>query len=213
MDLRSNAFKRWRLYARACGARIQGRALFCLLLLLLVVGCAAPGSAPATGAAQQTRSSPVSATATAVASNASMARFTFSGGQSTSYTLHTSTPASQLRHGHREFTIILKDAGVSLFLVFYGYEGPGHYTLKDSLNGGDVHIGLAYDTISWDLLMQPTAYCDLTVASDTPTNIPGLDRMRGSFTCPLLLSSSPSKPQKPVQVNEGTFDIAMLVTS
>lgn len=178
-------------------------------LLLFIVGCAAPTGA----AAKQPTNAPVSVTATTAASYLSTASFTFSGGQNASYTLHTSTPTSQLRHGHREFTIILKDAGVSLFIAFYGYEGPGRYTLKDAANGGDVHIGLASDTISWDLLMRPGDSCDLLVASDTPTSIAGLDRMRGTFTCPLLLSSSPNKPQQPVQVNQGTFDLAMLVTS
>ncbi len=177
-----------------------------LLLLLSCVGCATAG---ATSAA----STETPAT-NALADTTSTAHFTFSGDQSTtSYSLHTTTTASELRHGHREFTILLSDKGLSLFIVFYGYRGPGNYTLADSVNGGDIHIGFEHDTISWDLLMQPAALCSLTVASDVPTNSAGLDRMRGSFHCPLLLSSSPNHPQKPVKINNGSFDIAILVAS
>lgn len=184
-----------------------------LLLLLVLTGCAYSDASPAARTATQTGENTSSATATARANNTSTASFTLSGGKTASYTLRTSAPASELRHGHREFTILLKDAGVSLFIVFYGYQGPGNYTLMDSVNGGDVHIGLEQDTISWDLMMQPTERCELHVTSDIPTRSPGLDRMRGSFTCPRLPSSSPAHPQQPVTVNNGSFDIAMLVTS
>ena len=121
--------------------------------------------------------------------------------------------SSELRHGHREFTITLVNAEISLFIVFYGYQGPGHYTLKDSANGGDIHIGLDNESTSWDLLMQPQDHCTLIVASDRPTPSNGLDRMQGSFNCPTLLSSSPKQPRKPVAVRSGTFDIAILVAS
>lgn len=185
------------------------RWLMALSLLLFCVGCAAPSTQVAVPAAQSTRK----ATVTALANTVSTVHFTFSGGLAASYMLQTTTPASELRHGHREFTILLKDNGLSLFIVFYGYQGPGTYTLMDALNGGDIHIGFEHDTISWDLLMQPRAHCSLTVVSDTPTSSVGLDRMRGSFACPLLLSSSPSHPQKPVKVSNGSFDIAILVAS
>lgn len=178
-----------------------------VLLLLVLAGCASsnnPGAATLSAA---------NATATVPASNISTASFAFSGAQNASYTLHTGVPASELRHGHREFTILLSDADVSLFIVFYGYQGPGNYTLSDAVNGGDVHIGLKHDTLSWDLLMQPKAHCSLSVTSDIPTSSAGLDRMRGTFSCPLLLSSSPGNPQKPVTVSNGTFDIAILVAS
>jgi hypothetical protein len=201
---------RWENKMFTCASRWQ--ALPALLLLLLCAGCAAPGvaSSVSTRAAER---GPGSATATALASVASIASFTFSGGQSANYTLRTTIPTSQLRHGHREFTIILSDADRSLFIVFYGYQGPGHYTLADAVNGGDVHIGLEHDSVSWDLLMQPTAHCSLTVASDTPTGSAGIDRMQGSFACPQLFSSSPRHPQKPVKVSAGSFDIAILVAS
>lgn len=184
-----------------------------LLLVLALAGCAYSGGSPPASAGASTGKSTGDATATALANNTSTASFAFAGSRTTSYTLRTTVPASELRHGHREFTILLKDAGVSLFIVFYGYQGPGNYTLTDAVNGGDVHVGLEHDTISWDLMMQPADHCDLTVASDTPTSSPGLDRMRGSFTCPLLPSSSPAHPQQPVTINHGSFDIAILVAS
>ncbi|HEY3991626.1 MAG TPA: hypothetical protein VGM01_01995 [Ktedonobacteraceae bacterium] len=184
-----------------------------LLLLVSCVGCATASATPSTRAATPAASSPSNATAMALANNTSTAHFTFAGGQTASYTLQTTTPASELRHGHREFTILLKDNGISLFIVFYGYQGPGNYTLMDALNGGDIHIGFEHDTISWDLLMQPRAHCSLSVTSDTPIGNTGLDRMRGTFICPLLLSSSPSHPQKPVTLSSGSFDIAILVAS
>lgn len=104
-------------------------------------------------------------------------------------------------------------ADISLFIVFYGYQGPGNYTLASYLNGGDVHIGLENDEFSWDLLMQPEAQCSLVVASETPANSAGLAHMQGSFACPLLLSSSPTHPQHPVAVKHGFFDIAIIVAS
>lgn len=180
-----------------------------LFLALIAVGCSSATSAPALTLITPATSS----TAIAQASNESTASFTFSGGLDASYTLQTSIPTSQLRHDHREFTIILSHAGISLFIVFYGYQGPGNYTLADSVNGGDIHVGLQNDTISWDLLMQPGAHCNLKIASDLSTSNAGLDRMQGSFSCPLLFSSTPAHPQKPITINNGSFNIAMLITS
>jgi hypothetical protein len=180
--------------------------LISLLLLLVGTGCANGGKA-------QTMSSATSANPTPAMSTESTASFTLSGGQAASYTLRTLTPTSKLRHGHREFTILLTGAGTSLFIVFYGYQGPGHYTLSNSVNGGDIHIGLQNDTVSWDLLMRPETQCQLVVASDTSEGSSGLDRMRGTFSCPLLYSSSPAHPQQPVMIKNGSFDIAIIVES
>lgn len=187
------------------------RCLACisLLLLLLCAGCAGPDASPAV----RTTPSVGDRSSVVTASTGSVAHFLFSGSRHARYTVYSSEPTSELRHGHREFTILLSDANVSLFIVFYGYQGPGEYTLSDAVNGGDVHIGLKHNTLSWDLLMQPTAHCSLSVASDTPTSNAGLDRMRGTFSCPLLLSSSPSNPQEPITVSDGAFDIAIQVAS
>lgn len=180
--------------------------LFGLLLLLAGAGCADSGKAQTTNRATSASTAPA-------ANIVSTASFTLSGGQTASYTLHTTIPTSKLRHGHREFTIMLTSAGVSLFIVFYGYQGPGHYTLSNAENGGDIHLGLQNDQVSWDLLMRPETECQLTVTSDTPEGSTGLDRMRGTFSCPLLYSSSPARPQQPVTMKNGSFDIAIIVES
>src|SRR5260370_9366618 len=113
--------------------------------------------------------------------------------------IHASFPTSKLRHSYREFTIDVADAGMSIILAFYGYHGPGTYTLSRDSNGGDVRIGFDQESASWDLSSSsPKPQCMLTIASDTPTMYAGLDRMRGAFSCPLLPSSSPTPPQQPM---------------
>lgn len=183
--------------------------IFSLFILLVAAGCGAPGIA------FSMKSAP-SANGTGTPSPAiddSRIAFTLTGGQNARYTLYAAIPTSKLRHGHREFTISVIDTGFSLFIVFYGYQGPGSYILSNSVNGGDVHIGLQNDEFSWDLLVQPAASCSLIVANETPTSNAGLDRLKGSFTCTRLLSSSPAHPQRPVTVTNGSFDIAIIVES
>ncbi len=180
-----------------------------LFMLLVIAGCGSPGIAPSKRAAPLADST---ATAPTVISD-SRVTFTLTGGQNASYTLNAAIPTSKLRHGHREFTINVIDAGFSLFIVFYGYQGPANYILSNAVNGGDIHIGLQNDEFSWDLFMQPTASCSLIVASETPTSRVGLDRLKGSFACAHLLSSSPEHPERPVTVTNGSFDIAIVVES
>ena len=180
-----------------------------LFMLLVLAGCGSPGIAPSKRAAPLADST---ATAPTVTSD-SRVTFTLTGGQNASYTLYAAMPTSKLRHGHREFTIDVVDADLSLFIVFYGYQGPASYILSSAVNGGDVHIGLQNDEFSWDLFMQPTASCSLIVASETPTSSVGLDRLKGSFACAHLLSSSPEHPERPVTVTNGSFDIAIVVES
>jgi hypothetical protein len=178
-------------------------------MLLVIAGCSSTGIASlkrATPHADRT------ATAPQVTSD-SRVTFTLTGGQNASYTLNAALPTSKLRHGHREFTINVVDKDLSLFIVFYGYQGPASYMLSSAVNGGDVHIGLHNDEFSWDLFMQPTASCSLIVASETTTNTMGLDRLKGSFACTHLLSSSPEHPERPVTVTNGSFDIAIVVES
>jgi len=190
--------------------RLARRLTFLSLFMLLVIaGCGSPGIAPSKRAAPLADST---ATAPTVISD-SRVTFTLTGGQNASYTLNAAIPTSKLRHGHREFTINVIDAGFSLFIVFYGYQGPANYILSNAVNGGDIHIGLQNDEFSWDLFMQPTASCSLIVASETPTSRVGLDRLKGSFACAHLLSSSPEHPERPVTVTNGSFDIAIVVES
>lgn len=190
--------------------RLARRLTFLSVFMLLVLaGCGSPGIASSKRAAPLADST---ATAPTVTSD-SRVTFTLTGGQKASYTLYAAIPTSKLRHGHREFTINVIDAGLSLFIVFYGYQGPASYILSNTVNGGDVHIGLQNDEFSWDLFMQPTASCSLIVASETPTSSVGLDRLKGSFACAHLLSSSPEHPERPVTVTNGSFDIAIVVES
>jgi hypothetical protein len=190
--------------------RLARRLTFLSVFMLLVMaGCGSPGIAPSKRASSLAGST---ANAPPVTSD-SRITFTLTGGQKASYTLHAAIPTSKLRHGHREFTINVIDAGLSLFIVFYGYQGPARYILSNAVNGGDVHIGLQNDEFSWDLFMQPTASCSLIVASETPTSRAGLDRLKGSFACAHLLSSSPEHPERPVTVTNGSFDIAIVVES
>ncbi len=188
------------------------RLLVCLLISLALAGC----SDGNTGASTTMRAiSPVaSSTGTpSPANNESTVNFTLSGGDSGRYSVHATLPTSKLRHGHREFTIDVEHGGASVFLVFYGYQGPGTYTLAQVLNGGDIHIALGKNAASWDLSLQPQARCTLTIQSDIPTQSVGLDRMKGSFSCPRLFSSAPEHPRQPIAVSDGTFDVAIIVES
>src|SRR5229473_8624857 len=188
-----------------------------MVLLFLLAGCGNAGNSP--GAAQKTpvrtgsleTGSPSSSIATILANEVSTVSFKLNGGVTGVYLIQASLPTSKLRHGYREFTIDVADAGMSIILAFYGYHGPGTYTLARDSNGGDVRIGFDQGSASWDLSSSsPKAQCMLTIASDTPTMYAGLDRMRGAFSCPLLPSSSPTHPQQPVAVSSGRIDVAII---
>ena len=191
-----------------------------MVLLFLLAGCGNAGNSP--GMVQKTPAktgpletgSPFPTDATTVANEVSTVSFTLHGGVTGVYTIHASLPTSKLRHGYREFTIDVANAGMSIILAFYGYHGPGIYTLARDSNGGDVRIGFDQGSASWDLSSSsPKAQCMLTIASDTPTVYTGIDRMRGAFSCPLLPSSSPNHPQQPIAVSNGYIDVAIIVES
>ncbi len=188
-----------------------------MVLLFLLAGCGNAGNSP--GMVQKTPAktgpletgSPFPTDATTAANEVSTVSFTLHGGVTGVYMLRASLPTSKLRHGYREFTIDVANAGMSIILAFYGYHGPGAYTLSRDSNGGDVRIGFDQGSASWDLSSSsPKAQCTLTIASDTPTVYAGLDRMRGAFSCPLLPSSSPTHPQQPVAVSNGRIDVAII---
>jgi len=180
-----------------------------VILLLTLTSCnaSAPTSAPDTSVPTAT-TNPVT-TANAI----STISFTLSGGVTGSYTLKSSPPLSKLRHGHKEFTIDLATTGQSIFLVFYGYNGPGSYTLTNGINGGDVRIDLGSGLGAWDLALQTHASCSLTIVSDTPTQDEGLDTMTGSFSCPHLPPSNPDHTKQPITVTNGQFTIIIIVES
>ncbi len=189
-----------------------------LALLLMLAGCNAAGSDSGSRATASTLTSANNASGTVTgaalpADNTSVASFTIAGGSSGTYSITTTLPTSKLRHGHKEFTIFLAHAGKSLIIVFYGYSGPGTYTLTNEQNGGEVRIALDQQATSWDLALRPHNSCTLIITSDAPTVQAGLDRMKGSFSCPMLVSSNPQRPEKPIMVDHGQFDIAMIVES
>src|SRR5438132_1895910 len=188
-----------------------------MVLLLLLAGCGNAGNSP--GVVQKTPAktgpletgSPFPTDATAVANEVSTVSFTLHGGVTGEYMIRASFPTPKLRHRYREFTIDVAQGGMSIILAFYGYHGPGTYTLAGDINGGDVRIGFDQGSASWDLSSSsPKAQCMLTIASDTPTMYAGIDRMRGAFSCPLLPSSSPTHPQQPVAVSSGHIDVAII---
>jgi len=190
-----------------------------MVLLFLLAGCSNVGNS--SGAVQKTPAqigpletgSPFPTNATTVANGASTVSFTLYGGVTGVYTIYASSPTSKLRHGHREFTIDVAHAGMSIFLAFYGYHGPGSYILSEDIDGGDVRIDFDHESASWDLSLRPKAKCTLTITSDTPSMYVGIDRMLGTFSCPLLPSSSPNHLQRPVAVSSGHIDVAIIVES
>jgi hypothetical protein len=190
-----------------------------MILLFVLAGCGNADNSQ--GAVQKTpaktgpleASSPSATDVSTIANNMSTVSFTLQGGVTGMYTIDDSLPTSKLRHGHREFTIDVAHANMSIFLAFYGYHGPGSYTLSRDINGGDVRINFYQESASWDLSMRPGAQCTLTITSDTPTMYTAIDRMKGAFSCPLLPSSSPNHPQQPVAVSDGHIDVAIIVES
>src|SRR5262249_1893666 len=116
--------------------------------------------------------------------------FKIAGAVSGSYKLRSSTTTSKLRHGHREFTIDIANGDRSIFLAFYGYDGPGIYRLTGLENGGDVRIDLGGTMAAWDLSMKQGVGCTLNVTSQVASGSDGIDRMRGTFTCPMLTATT-----------------------
>jgi len=185
-----------------------------MVLLFLLAGCTNVGNSPAAVQIGPLETgSPFPTHVTAVANVASTVSFTLHGGVTGVYTIHASLPTSKLRHGYREFTIDVAHAGISIFLAFYGYHGPGTYTLSETINGGDVRIDFNHKSTSWDLSLRPKAQCTLMITSDTPSMSVGIDRMLGTFSCPLLPSSSPKHLQQPVAVSSGHIDVAIILES
>jgi len=185
-----------------------------MVLLFLLAGCGNAGNSPEVAQIGPLETgSPFPTRATTAVNVASSVGFTLSGGVTGMYTIHASLPTSKLRHGYREFTIDVAQTGMSIFLAFYGYHGPGTYILSQVTNGGDVRIDFDHGSVSWDLSLRPKAQCTLMISSVTPSMYVGIDRMKGTFSCPLLPSSSPNHPQQPVALSSGHFDVAIIVES
>jgi hypothetical protein len=184
-----------------------------IILLLLLTACNAADSPQQSHATPAVTSQATSATnAGAQVNTISTVSFITTGDVAGTYNIHTATLTSKLRHGHKEFTIFMQDSGKALTIAFYGYEGPGTYTLAGLVNGGDVRIVLGNDD-AWDLAMKPDVACTLTIAKQTPTQLVGIDHMTGDFTCPQLHSAYATHPQKSIAVNHGSFDLMIIVES
>jgi hypothetical protein len=183
------------------------------LLLLLLTACNAAGTGSQAHATPTANNQTTSTTnAGAQINTLSTVSFITTGDVSGTYRIHTATLTSKLRHGHKEFTIFMQDSGKALTIAFYGYQGPGTYTLAGLINGGDVRIDLGHDD-AWDLAMKPNIACTLTITSQTPTQLVGVDHMTGDFACPQLHSAYATAPQKSISVNHGTFDLLIIVES
>src|SRR5258708_35957506 len=157
-----------------------------MVLLFLLAGCGNAGNSP--GVVQKKTGpletgSPFPTDATAVANEVSTVSFTLHGGVTGEYMIHASFPTSKLRHSYRAFTIDVADAGMSIILAFYGYHGPGTYTLSRDSNGGAILIGFGQESASSDLSSSsPKAQCISTIASDTSTMYAGLHSMIRAFS-------------------------------
>jgi hypothetical protein len=230
-----------------------------LTLLPGLISCAPGGNAadsignmPTNINAANSRATTNTSTSDPTDNNVSTISFTISGASAGTYTIHSTSTISKLRHGHKEFTIDLTNDGKSIFLAFYGYTGPGSYTLINSMNGGDVRVDLLQypqadrkkegfsaipppaprvqsvyfgkpktsndftpgsHSTTWDLSLQPDASCQLTITSDISSQYVGIDRMKGSFSCPSLAAISPDRQQKPIAVSNGQIDVLIIVES
>lgn len=148
-----------------------------------------------------------------MARSTSVLGFTATGGLDGTFELRTSNTISMLRHGHKEFTIDLVDGSKMVFLVFYGYTGPGHYQLSNPINGGEAHISFGTTQTTWDLAATPGAVCDLTITSDRPTQYQGIDSMQGAFACPRLAPVISNQHIAPLSITEGYINILIQVQS
>ena len=151
--------------------------------------------------------------ASTMTGSTSVLGFTATGGRDGTFVLHTSNTISMLRHGHKEFTIDLVDGPKTVFLVFYGYTGPGNYHLSNPLNGGEAHISFGTAQATWDLAATPGATCDLTITSDRPTQYPGIDSMQGTFACPRLAPVISNQHIAPLSITKGYINILIQVQS
>ncbi|QBD81796.1 hypothetical protein EPA93_39815 [Ktedonosporobacter rubrisoli] len=150
---------------------------------------------------------------TTTTSEKSTISFTANGGVNGSYTIESALTASKLRHGHKEFTIDLAQGEKSIFIAFYGYEGPGTYTLTNGVNGGDIRIDLGKNVGTWDLALEHASSCTLVVTSDQPGQLTGINRMQGRFSCQLLPAYTAHHPQDALKVTDGRFDVLIIVES
>lgn len=180
------------------------------LIVLLLVGCGTTPDATPGGGDVGTRKQTATTDATKMVSTIS---FRIDGAVRGSYTLRSSTTTSKLRHGHREFTIDIASGDRSIFLAFYGYDGPGMYKLAGHDNGGDARIDLGGTLAAWDLSMKQGSACTLNVTSQVASGQGGIDRMRGNFSCPMLTATTAQRNGQHISVSDGQFDLWIVIES
>ena len=194
------------------------------VLMLLACGAGGNVSGSTEGATVTAGPKGAATQATGPGPTLNTIHFNVTGEVAGSYTIASTELTSKLRHGHREFTIEVANKGRSFIMAFYGYDGPGAYSLEGVINGGDVRVDLGKDSLStpfarsarstaWDLPQKQGIACALHVTSDMPTQYTGTDRMTGDFSCPLLASTDPTLAQKNIAINDGHFDLFILVES
>lgn len=190
----------------------------CYLLVLVVISLAActrnPQQVP-TSALPSSHTQAPSLVSSPMDIAESVSRFTLREGTHRSvshvYTFYDSGQASKLRHGHKEFTIVLAGAHQSLIIAFIGYAGPDTYTLSNRINGGDIRIAIGQQY--WDLSLDPAASCRLRILTDVPTAQVGVDKLTGSFSCPMVPAGPQNHSPSPITVTDGMIDVSIIVES
>ncbi|MEO8971836.1 MAG: hypothetical protein ABI406_09595, partial [Ktedonobacteraceae bacterium] len=136
--------------------------------------------------------------------------FTAAGGLTGSYTFSDGTPGSN----YNKLLGLLVDGQIHsqnwVFILQYSdYTGPGNYTLKftpANPPSGSVTL-LSNDNASKRWSLMPPSTCQLSITSDTSLNTGGgsahYHEVKGSFSCPLLVSQSSS----PLTISKGQFNV------
>lgn len=181
-----------------------------LLILFLLTGCA-PNPKTALSA-QQPTAEPTWPKAGMLTPGPNQIAFQVTGARTETSTWQSHILTSKLRHRLKEFTIFIQEQDKSLIIAFYGYTGPGNYTLSGPANGGDVRLDFGPKVGAWDLKLQAGITCDLHITRDEPTTQPGVDHMQGTFTCPQLHAIGTNK-EGSLALPQASFDIYILLES
>jgi hypothetical protein len=203
------------LQLRPAKPNSASRFVYLLALLLcpfLLVSCGTGPTNASPAQAQRATAVPTWPKAGMPGPGPNRVTFQTTGARNGTYSWQSQVLTSKLRHRLKEFTIFIQDQEQSLIIAFYGYGGPGHYTLSGPVNGGDVRLDFGEATGAWDLKLQAGITCDLEITQDEPSQQPGVDHMRGSFICPRLHAINTHNTQQ-LALPYATFDIYILLES
>ncbi|GHO45010.1 hypothetical protein [Ktedonospora formicarum] len=181
-----------------------------LLLLILLTGCAT--TSKTVMSAQQPTAEPTWPKAGMSIPESNRVTFQVTGARTETSTWQSHILTSKLRHRLKEFTIFIQEEDKSLIIAFYGYAGPGSYTLSGPTNGGDIRLDFGPQTGAWDLKLQAGITCDLRITRDEPSAQPGVNHMQGTFNCPQLHAIGSNKAGTLV-LSQASFDIYILLES